>query len=103
MVKFYSIALALGVVGLVVVILGGAFAENLNRDERDPGRRVGNRGRAAIGGLVGFGMAGLSAEFSTLDLTWQVALLIAVVGAAAGAIWAWYVSRNESGSDAGPV
>jgi hypothetical protein len=48
-------------------------------------------------------MAGLSAEFSTLDLTWQVALLIAVVGAAAGALWAWYASRNESGSDAGPV
>ena len=103
MVKFYSIALALGVIGLVVVILGGAFAENVNREERDPGRQIGRGGRAAIGGLVGFGMAGLSAEFSTLDLTWQVALLIAVVGAAAGAIWAWYASRNESGSDAGPV
>jgi hypothetical protein len=48
-------------------------------------------------------MAGLSSEFSPLDLTWQIALLIAVVGAAAGAIWAWYASRDESGSDAGPV
>jgi dipeptide/tripeptide permease len=103
MVKVYSIALALGVIGLIVVILGGAFAENVDREERDPGRRIGSGGRAAIGALVGFGMAGLSAEFSTLDFTWQVALLIAVVGAAAGALWAWYASRHQSGSDAGPV
>ena len=103
MVKFYSIALALGVIGLIVVILGGAFAENVDREEKDPGRRIGSGGRAAIGALVGFGMAGLSAEFSTLDLSWQVALLIAVVGAAAGSLWAWYASRHESGSDAGPV
>ena len=103
MVKFYSIALALGVIGLIVVILGGAMAENVNREESDPGRRIGSGGRAAIGALVGFGMAGLSAEFSTLDLSWQIALLIAVVGAAAGALWAWYASRHESGSDAGPV
>ena len=103
MVKVYSIALALGVIGLIVVILGGAFAENVDREEKDPGRRIGSGGRAAIGALVGFGMAGLSAEFSTLDFTWQVALLIAVVGAAAGALWAWYASRQQSGSDAGPV
>jgi NhaP-type Na+/H+ and K+/H+ antiporter len=103
MVKFYSIALALGVIGLIVVILGGAMAENVNREESDPGPRIGSGGRAAIGALVGFGMAGLSAEFSTLDLSWQVALVIAVVGAAAGALWAWYASRHESGSDAGPV
>jgi glucose uptake protein GlcU len=103
MVKFYSIALALGVIGLIVVILGGAFAENIDREQHDPGQRIGSGGRAAIGALVGFGMAGLSAEFSTLDLSWQIALLIAVVGAVAGALWAWYASRNESGSDAGPV
>lgn len=102
MVKFYSIALALGVIGLLVVILGGAFAENVGREERDPGRRMGSRGRAAIGGLVGFGMAGLSAEFSTFDLSWQMALLVALLGAVAGALWAWYASR-ESRSDAGPV
>jgi glucose uptake protein GlcU len=103
MVKVYSIALALGVIGLIVVILGGAFAENVDREEKDPGRRIGSGGRAAIGALVGFGMAGLSAEFSTLDFSWQVALLIAVVGATAGALWAWYASRHQSGSDAGPV
>lgn len=103
MVKFYSIALALGVIGLVVVVLGGTFAENVGREERDPGQRIGAGGRALLGGLAGFGMAGLSAEFSTWDLSWQTALLIAVAGAGAGAWWAWYASRQESDSDAGPV
>jgi len=102
MVKVYSVALAIGVVGLIVVILGGAFAENLGRTERDPGRTIGGAGRAAIGGLVGFGMAGLSAEFSSFDLSWPMALLVAVVGAGAGAVWAWYASKG-SGSDADPV
>ena len=102
MVKVYSISLALGVLGLLVVILGGAFAENVGRQERDPGRRIGVTGRALIAGFVGFGMAGLSAEFSVSDLSWQTALLLAVAGAAAGAVWAWYASR-DSGSDAGPL
>jgi hypothetical protein len=102
MVKFYAIALTLGVIGLIVVILGGTFAENVGREDRDPGRRIGPMGRAAIGGLVGFGMAGLSAEFSTLDLDWPAALGVALVGAAAGGLWAWYSSRDRE-SDAGPV
>jgi hypothetical protein len=102
MVRFYGIALAIGVLGLIVVILGGTLAENVGRGDRDPGRRIGPRGRAAIGGLVGFGMAGLSAEFSTLDLSWPAALAVAIGGAALGALWAWYSSRKQN-SDAGPV
>jgi hypothetical protein len=102
MVKFYSVALVLGVIGLIVVILGGTFAENVGREDRDPGRRIGRVGRATIGGLVGFGMAGISAEFSTLDLDWPAALGVAIVGSAAGALWAWYSSRDTE-SDAGPV
>lgn len=103
MVKVYAVSLSLGVVALLVVILGGALAESLGRSERDPGRRVGGRGRALIGATVGFGMAGLSAEFSVWDLSWQMALLISAIGAGAGAAWAWYASSRESGSDAGPV
>jgi hypothetical protein len=102
MVKFYSVALVLGVIGLIVLILGGTFAENVGREDRDPGRRIGRRGRTAIGGLVGFGMAGISAEFSTLDLDWPVTLGVALLGAAAGALWTWYSSRGSE-SDAGPV
>jgi len=89
-VKVYAIALVFGVVGLLVVILGGALAENLGRQDIDPGRRIGKPGRAVIGGLVGFGMAGVSAEFSPLGLDWPMSLLLALVGGAAGAIWGLY-------------
>jgi drug/metabolite transporter (DMT)-like permease len=103
MVKFYAICLALGIAGLLVVVLGGAFAENVGRPERDPGRRIGAWGRSLIGGLLGFGMAGMSAEFSVSDLSWQTALLLAIAGGGAGVVWAWYASTRDSGSDAGPV
>jgi hypothetical protein len=103
MVKIYWVSLALGFIGLLAAILGGAFVENLGRDGGDSPRVNGPIGRSVIGGLVGFGMAGLSAEFSTLDLSWQVALLVAVLGATAGALWANHGSRTDSRSDAGPV
>lgn len=102
-VKVYAITLAVGVVGLLVVILGGALAENLGREGSDPGRRLGAGGQAIVGGLVGFGMAGLSAELSTFDPVWQVALLIAIAGAVAGYLWTRYSLRRESKTDAGPV
>jgi hypothetical protein len=104
MVKVYAISLVIGLVGLVVVIIGGALAENLGRPASDPGRVIGVAGRTVIGALVGFGMAGLSAELSTLDLVWQTALVVAAIGGVAGAFWARYSSRRgESESDAGPV
>jgi hypothetical protein len=90
MVKVYAIALAIGLVGLLVVILGGSLAENLGHDEKDPARRIGKAGTAVIGGLVGFGMAGMSAEFSPLGLEWGGAFLLALVGAVAGAVWGFY-------------
>jgi len=90
MVKVYAISLSLGVIGLLVTLLGGAFAENVGHPERDPGRILGFRGKAAIGGLVGFGMGGMSAEFSPLDLAWQVSLMIAVVAAALSVLWVRY-------------
>ncbi len=103
MVKVYAIALAIGVIGLVVVILGGALADNLNRERSDPGRRLGPRGQCLIGALVGFGMAGISAEFSTFDPDWPVGLLVAAVGAAAGWAWTSYSLRKGAGTDVGPV
>ncbi len=103
MVKVYAITLAIGIVGLVVVIFGGALAENLGRESSDPARKLGVGGQAVIGGLVGCGMAGLSAEFSTLDLTWQAALPIALAGGVAGFLWTRYSLRRQSKSDAGPV
>ena len=92
MIKVYAVSLVLGVLGLLIVILGGAFAENIKRDDLDPGARIGITGRMIVGGLAGFGMAGMSAEFAPLGFTWQVSLLLAVVGAVASALWVRYSS-----------
>lgn len=87
MVKVYAVVLALGVIGLLVMILGGAFAENVGHPERDPGERFGLPAKLAVGAAVGFGMGGMSAEFSPLDLSWPVALLIALVAAGLSVFW----------------
>ena len=94
MVKVYAAVLALGVVGLLVMILGGALAANIGREDADPGRRWGLGGRSIVGVLVGFGMGGMSAEFSPLDLEWPVALAIALVAAGLSAFWVRYASRQ---------
>lgn len=96
MVKVYAITLAVGVVGLLVMILGGALAENLGRPERDPGVRFGTAGKTTVGVLVGFGMGGMSAEFSPLGLSWGVALIIAVVAAVLSAVWVRYAERDTA-------
>lgn len=90
MVKVYAIVLVLGVIGLLVYILGGAFAENLGREGKEPGVRFGVRGKLIVGMAVGFGMGGMSAEFSPLDLTWPVALAIAVIAAILSGLWVRY-------------
>lgn len=96
MVKVYAITLAVGILGLLVVILGGAFAENVGHPERDPGERFGLRGKATIGGLIGFGMGGMSAEFAPLDFAWPVSLLLALGAGALSILWVRYsVSQAE--------
>lgn len=96
MVKVYAITLTLGVIGFLLVIFGGTLAENLGRTDRDPGERVGFAGKMIIGGLVGFGMGGMSAEFSPLDLAWQVSLVLALLAAGLSALWVRYaVARGE--------
>ncbi len=90
MVKVYAIALALGVVGLLVLLLGGALASSAGRDDLDPGQRLGLGAKLAVGAALGFGMGGMSAEFSPLDLSWPIALLLAVVAALISVVWVRY-------------
>jgi hypothetical protein len=97
MVKVYVIALGVGVLGLLVVVLGGALAENLGRGDRDPGVVIGETGRIALGALLGFGMGGLASEFSPLGFAWPVSLAIAVAAAFASAMWVRYsLTRSET-------
>jgi len=97
MVKVYAISLVVGIIGLLVVIMGGAFAENVGHPERDPSELMGIRGKAAVGALVGFGMGGMSAEFSPLDFTWPVSLLLAVIAAVLSIVWVRY-AVTQAGS-----
>jgi hypothetical protein len=94
-IKVYAVALAIGLVALIVVILGGALAENLGRDDRDPGRAMGARGKAALGAVLGFGMGGMASEFSPIGFSWQVSLLIAVAAAVLGALWVGHSLRRS--------
>ncbi|MEA1903340.1 MAG: hypothetical protein U9N56_07425 [Actinomycetota bacterium] len=97
MVKVYAISLALGVVGLLVVILGGAFSENVGHPERDPGELIGIKGKAIVGAMVGFGMGGMSAEFSPLDFSWQISLAIAIVAGILSILWVRYAVAQAEG------
>jgi hypothetical protein len=96
MVKVYAVALIVGLVALIAWIL--AHAAFSGSPDRDPEERFGVPGRRAVAGLVGFAMAGLSAEFSPRDLSWPIALVLAVVGAAA---LGWYAGRPALADSAG--
>lgn len=102
MVWVYAIGLAVGLAALVVWILTHSIASRSDRKRFDPELAYGVRGRRAVAGLVGFSMAGLSAEFSPRDLSWPVALLLAVAGAS---VFAWYAGRATvaTGSQAPPA
>ena len=96
MVKVYAISLVVGIIGLLVVIMGGAFAENVGHPERDPGEKMGTRGKMVVGALVGFGMGGMSAEFSPLDFAWPLSLLLAVIAAVLSVVWVRYAVAQAS-------
>ena len=81
MIGVYSIATLVGFIALVAWLLLGGGAEPGSK--WDPESRFGSKGRRPIAAAMGFGLAGLSAEFSPRDLSWPVALVLAVVGAIA--------------------
>ena len=97
MVTAYAISLVAGLVALAIVVIGGLLASSTGREGSDPGRRIGATGNAVIGGAVGFGMAGLSAEFSPLDLDWGVSLAIATIAAALSVFWVRLAVRQAEG------
>lgn len=97
MIKVYATSLVLGIAGLLIAILGGALAENLGRPDRDPGARFGPSGKTVVGALTGFGMGGMSAEFSPLGFSWPVSLLLASIAAGLAVVWVRYaVTQAES-------
>jgi hypothetical protein len=99
MVKVYATVLAVGMAALIGWIILRSLAQNLGSPSRiDPEARFGLTGRRVVASLVGFGMAGMSAEFSPRNPSWQVALVLAGAGAVAAA---WYAGRVGTGDEAG--
>lgn len=84
----FAIALGLGFVGLLAWISAAAVASSVEGWQRiDPDERFGTNGRSAVGGVFGFGMAGLSAAYAG----WPA---VAAVGSAVvGAIAAVAIAR----------
>lgn len=87
MVKVYAISLGLGLILLIGIIFATAFRTG---DGAGSGWFTKDSVKLTAGVMVGFGMGGMSAEFSPLDLTWQVALLIALVAAGLSLYWVRY-------------
>ncbi len=81
MIGVYSVAALVGFMALVTwMMLHAGLTEG---SRFDPEARFGSAGRRVIAAMLGFGLAGLSAEFSPRSIPWPVALVLAVVGAAA--------------------
>lgn len=90
MIKVYAVVLVVGLVALIAWIFLTVLAGNLDRPSMDPEARFGIPGRRVVAAAVGFGMAGMSAEYSPLDIAWPVAFLAALLGAGAAV---WYSGR----------
>ena len=88
MVPVYAIALFVGFLMLLAWIVGVAIGTWVDGWEfADPESRFGAVGRSIVAGVVGFGMAGMSASFGG----WPPAL--AILGALAGAAAMVIVAR----------
>lgn len=96
MVEVYAIALVVGVILMIAWIFATYLRGNVDGWRFDPEERFGKPGRRLVAGLMGFGLAGMSAEFSPFDLSWPGALALAIVGAAALAWYAGWVDRTET-------
>lgn len=91
----YAIVLVVGFLALIGWMVAHSLAESTERPDRDPERRFGARGRRLTAALVGFGMAGMSAEFAAIDIPAPLVAVAAVTGAAAAAWWAGAMGGAE--------
>lgn len=96
MTAVYAVALLAGVVALLAWVIARGLAVNVDRPRIDPEERLGAAGRRVVAAVVGFGMAGMSAEFAPLDLSAPVVLVLAVLGGAAAA---WYAGWRAAGAE----
>ena len=99
MVAIYAICTVLGVVALLAwITLGIAAGAGDDRRYLDPELRFGERGRAAVAAVLGFGLGGMSASFAG----WAsgLALIGAIIGAVAAVVVGRYLGVEEDGDTA---
>jgi hypothetical protein len=98
LIAVYAVVLSVGILALIAWIFARSAAVPAGRPSLDPEARWGVTGRRVVAALVGFGMAGMSAEYSPRGIPWPLALVLALAGAAAAA---WYAGRVGLESDDG--
>lgn len=95
MTTVFAVVLVIGILALIGWMVAHSLAVSQERPDRDPEERFGTRGRRVVAGLVGFGMAGMSADFAAIDLSAPVVVILAVLGAAAAAWWAGFAGGKD--------
>ena len=95
MTAVYGIVLAIATLALIGWMIAHGVARNTDRADRDPEEVFGVPGRRVIAGLVGFGLAGMSAEFASIDISSGWVVVLALAGGGAGALWAGFASDDE--------
>lgn len=95
MTTLFAVVLVVGVVGLIGWMVAHSLAESGERPDRDPEVRFGVPGRRVVAALVGFGMAGMSAQFAAIDLSAPIVVAAAVAGALVAAWWAGFAGAGD--------
>lgn len=95
MTALYSVALVVGALAFLVWVAATAVANTVAGWEGiDPEARFGMIGRSVVAGIVGFGMAGMSASFG--GWTSVLAFLAAVAGAVGLVVVAFWLGPEET-------
>lgn len=90
MVALYAVATVAGLVSLTGWILAASFESSF-----DPETRFGVGGRRFVAGVTGFGLGGMAAAYSPLDLNAGVEMVAALVGAGVAVWYAGWAGTGE--------
>lgn len=91
----YAVVLVVGVLSLIGWVVAHSWAVSAERSDRDPEERFGVRGRRVVAALVGFGMAGMSAEYAARDISPPLVFGLALAGAVVAAWWAGVIGVED--------
>jgi hypothetical protein len=91
----YAVSLTVGALALLAWMIAHGVARNADRPDRDPEERFGVVGRRIVAAAVGFGIAGMSAEFAAIEIPTLGVLGLAFAGGAGAAVWAGFAGDDS--------